>query len=164
MRKWLPAGFAGIALAAVIGIFLGVSAYTFTYAEGFSYLSDDPKACINCHIMNDQYHSWSSSSHHSRATCNDCHVPHDSLLAKYSTKAIHGYRHSKGFTFQDFHEPIQITRRSYDDVIGNCVRCHEDMTHDIRLSIADVPGAPASAASSVDCIHCHASVAHGPTR
>ena len=46
--------------------FLGVSAYTFTYAEGFSYLSDDPKACINCHIMNDQYHSWSSSSHHSR--------------------------------------------------------------------------------------------------
>ena len=33
------------------GVLLGIGATTFEYAEGLSYLSTDPKACANCHIM-----------------------------------------------------------------------------------------------------------------
>ena len=151
-----------VVLGALVGTFGGAAGYTAHYAKATSYLVDDPKACANCHIMNDQYDGWARSSHHGRATCNDCHVPHDSLVSKYWVKAEHGYRHSKGFTFQDFHEPIQITESSRNVVIENCVRCHMDMTHAIRLGTsADVdPASP----NGVDCIHCHASVAHGPTR
>ena len=151
-----------VILGGLLGALVGAAGYTAHYADATAYLSDDPAACINCHIMNDQYHSWSSSSHHARATCNDCHVPHDSFLHKYYVKAEHGYRHSKGFTFQDFHEPIQITRPSRDVVIANCVRCHESMVHDIRAigGGASDPGV----SGGVDCLHCHASVAHGAPR
>lgn len=153
-----------VVLGALLGIFLGAAGYTAHYASATSYLSDDPKACINCHIMNDQYNGWSSASHHNRATCNDCHVPHDSVIAKYAVKAEHGWRHSKGFTLQDFHEPIQITQSSRDVVVDNCVRCHDAMTHEIRLAAPGHGPEAESVSGGVDCIHCHASVAHGPTR
>jgi cytochrome c nitrite reductase small subunit len=32
----------------------GVGTFTFGYARGFSYLSADPRACVNCHVMNEQ--------------------------------------------------------------------------------------------------------------
>ena len=152
------------ALGGLVGTFGGAIGYTAEYAQATSYLSDSPSACINCHIMNDQFNSWSSSPHHAYATCNDCHVPHDSLIHKYFVKAEHGYRHSKGFTFQDFHEPIQITPASRDVVIDNCVRCHDAMTHEIRFATRDHTGNTTGSSGGVDCIRCHASVAHGPTR
>jgi len=175
-RVGVPVAAAGllgiIFFGGVVGALGGAVGYTAHYASATSYLSNDPKACINCHIMNNEYDSWSRSSHHARAVCNDCHVPHDSVVAKYMVKAEHGYRHSKGFTFQDFHEPIQITRGSRDAVIANCVRCHEAMTHEIRLGALGDNAARAGAklgievavSGGVDCIHCHASVAHGATR
>ncbi len=170
--KKLSFGSIGLVGAAVLGglfgAFGGAVGYTSHYAKATSYLSDNPKSCVNCHIMNEQYNSWSSSPHHDHATCNDCHVPHDSIISKYLVKAEHGYRHSKGFTFQDFHEPILITKASRDVVIDNCVRCHDAMTHEIRLAAAgSQPGfSPSETGVSrgVDCIHCHSSVAHGPTR
>ena len=83
-----------------------------TTREGFSYLSNDPKACVNCHIMRDHYDGWQKASHHAVATCNDCHTPHDSLSPSTSSKAENGFWHSKGFTLQDFHEPIRIRPRN----------------------------------------------------
>jgi cytochrome c nitrite reductase small subunit len=88
-------------------------------------------------------------------------VPHDSLISKYYVKAEHGYRHSKRFTFQNFHEPIQINKASRDVVIENCVRCHDAMTREMRMAIG--PNG-SSDSGGVDCLHCHASVAHGPGR
>ena len=90
-----------------IGILFGLGGYTFYYAEGASYLSNDPKACVNCHIMRDQYDGWQKSSHHQVATCNDCHTPH-ALIPKYASKMENGFWHSYGFTFQNFPEPIRI--------------------------------------------------------
>lgn len=153
--------FAVVILGAIAGAIAGSAAYTAHTARASSYLSDDPRACINCHIMNDQFNAWSSSMHHARASCNDCHVPHDSIVHKYAVKAEHGYRHSKGFTLNNFHEPIQMTPSSREVVANNCVRCHEAMTHEIRGAAAAGTG---SATGGVDCLHCHASVGHGPTR
>lgn len=131
------------------GVLFGLGAFTFDYAEGTSYLSNDPKACVNCHIMREQYDGWRKSTHHAVATCNDCHVPHD-LIGKYYTKMEHGIRHSKGFTFQDFHEPIQIKESSLQIVQHNCVHCHAGL-------VGDLPGHGAG----LSCTHCHAGVGHG---
>ncbi len=61
--------------ALVLGAALGLGVYTFAYARGWAYMTDDPQACANCHVMNEQYDGWIKSSHRSVAVCNDCHVP-----------------------------------------------------------------------------------------
>ena len=43
------------------GVLLGV--YTFAYARGWSYLTDNPAACANCHVMREQFDGWLKSSH-----------------------------------------------------------------------------------------------------
>lgn len=155
MRLWLGASAAGLALSAIVGAFIGLSMYTFAYAEGLSYLSNDPRACVNCHIMRDQYDAWQKASHHAHAACNDCHVPHD-VVGKLFVKTEHGLRHSYGFTFDSFHEPIRIKPSSRAVVLHNCVRCHEGLVS----GIAHAGGSDEVA----DCIRCHTSVGHGPTR
>jgi cytochrome c nitrite reductase small subunit len=149
-------GVAGVAvLAALAGALLGVGAYTFHYAHGFSYLSSDPEACVNCHIMRPQYDSWQKSSHHAVAKCVDCHLPHD-LVGKYVAKAGNGWHHSRGFTLQDFHEPIVIKPNNAAILQANCIACHGDLVHEL---VGGVNGDP----DEVQCVHCHAGVGHGET-
>jgi cytochrome c nitrite reductase small subunit len=45
----------GIALGISLGTAIGIGAYTFIYAKGYSYLSNDPGACANCHVMQEHY-------------------------------------------------------------------------------------------------------------
>ena len=143
-----------LALAVLFGVLVGVGSFTFLYGEGLSYFSTDPRACVNCHIMRPQYDSWQKSSHHTAAACVDCHLPHD-FVGKYIAKADNGYRHSWAFTFQDFHEPIQITPRNARILQNNCVTCHSDFVHSL------VDGAR-EGSNAVSCVHCHADVGHGP--
>ena len=143
-------------LAAAAGTAVGVSGFTFSYAEGLSYFSTDPKACANCHIMNDQYASWTKGPHHGDARCVDCHLPHD-FFGKYLAKALNGYHHSKGFTLQDFHEPIRIRGKNADVLQENCLRCHQDFVHEIAVTNT-------ARGEVTQCTHCHLSVGHGPTR
>ena len=80
---------------------LGAGGYTFYYAQGASYLSNDPQACVNCHIMREQFDGWQKASHHAFAACNDCHVPHD-FFGKWLAKASNGYHHSEAFHLWEF--------------------------------------------------------------
>lgn len=75
-----------LVLAILLGVVIGLGAYTFIYAKGYSYLTNNPAACANCHVMQAEYVAWQKSSHHSVATCNDCHTPHN-LIGKYAVKA-----------------------------------------------------------------------------
>lgn len=134
--------------AASLGLALGVGGMTFQYAEGLSYLSSDPRACANCHIMESQFASWQKSSHHTVAACVDCHLPPQGL-EKYIAKARNGWNHSRAFTLQDFPEPILITPPNAELLQDNCLRCHADLVHDISTA-----GAPR-------CVSCHVSVGHG---
>ena len=138
-----------------VGVLLGLAGYTFQYAEGTAYLSNDPKACANCHIMRDQYDGWQKGSHHAVATCNDCHTPH-ALVPKYLSKMENGFWHSKGFTLQDFHEPIQIKPRNAAILQENCVGCHAELVSGLTTHSDD----PQQAA---DCVNCHTDVGHGPS-
>ena len=144
----------GVAIAVLLGAMVGLGSFTFLYGEGISYFSTDPRACMNCHIMRPQYESWSKSSHHAAAKCVDCHLPHG-FIPKYIAKADNGYRHSKAFTLQDFHEPIQITPRNSRILQNNCVTCHGDLVHPL------VAGS-STAKHAISCVHCHADVGHGP--
>ena len=140
-------------LAVLVGVPVGVGAFTFVYAKGFSYLSTDPRACVNCHVMNEQYDAWLKSGHRHAATCVECHLPHQGL-AKWMAKAEHGFRHSAAFTLQNFKEPIEITAPDRRIVLENCVRCHAAFVHDVLAS------APPHR-REIDCLHCHAGAGHG---
>ncbi|OGX39363.1 MAG: cytochrome c nitrite reductase small subunit [Omnitrophica WOR_2 bacterium RIFCSPHIGHO2_02_FULL_68_15] len=135
-----------------LGVLLGVGGYTFRYAEGLAYLSNDPRACMNCHIMREHYDSWVKASHHAAATCNDCHTPH-ALLPKYLTKMDNGWNHSKKFTLQNFREPIRIRAVNLVKLQENCVHCHAGIVQDI-VSHAEV------ASGQARCTTCHRSVGH----
>lgn len=152
----LPFGlnFLAVFLCGCVGVFIGLSGYTFYYAQGMSYLSNNPAACANCHIMREQYDGWQKASHHTVATCNDCHIPHE-FIPKYLTKLKNGFWHSKGFTLQDFDEPIRILHKNRIVLQKNCLHCHGEL---VSL-IATHPG---SDRKMLDCIHCHATVGHGP--
>jgi cytochrome c nitrite reductase small subunit len=145
-----------LAVAILLGVPAGVGAFTFVYAKGFSYLSSDPRACVNCHVMNPQYDAWLTSGHRHTATCVGCHLPHAGL-AKWLAKAEHGFRHSAAFTLQNFKEPIEITPADRRLVQDNCVRCHAALVHDV-VAVADTPE------RAVDCLHCHAGAGHGAAR
>ena len=58
-----------IVVAVLLGVVIGLGTYTFIYAKGYSYLTNNPAACANCHVMQAQYEAWLKSSHHSAATC-----------------------------------------------------------------------------------------------
>ncbi len=135
-----------LVLACLLGLPVGIGAFTFVYAKGFSYLSSDPRACVNCHIMNDQFSAWTKSGHRHTAGCVECHLPHAGI-EKWIAKADHGFRHSAAFTLQNFKEPIEITRRDREIVRANCVRCHAGL----------VQALPPSA----DCLQCHRGAGHG---
>lgn len=138
----------------VLSILLGgIGSFTFKYGEGLSYFSAKPEACQNCHIMNQQYDSWQKASHHTVATCVDCHLPHD-FIGKYIAKAENGYKHSRAFTLQDFHEPIMITKKNSRILQENCQKCHEPM-------VANIQDAAHSGNGDLRCVHCHISVGHG---
>jgi cytochrome c nitrite reductase small subunit len=149
----LRTGVFGLALTAALGVLIGVGTFTFYYAEGASYFSTDPSSCVNCHIMRPQYDSWHKSSHSAVAGCVDCHLPQNNIASNLIAKSDNGWRHSWAFTFQDFHEPIQITPRNARIVQENCLRCHEAIVHEM----VTVAGSP----HEVQCVHCHAGVGHG---
>lgn len=137
----------------LLGVAAGVGVFTFQYAAGLSYFSTDPRACANCHIMNDEYASWQKGPHHGAARCVDCHLPHE-FVQKLMAKASNGYHHSKGFTLQDFHEPIMIKPGNARILQDNCLRCHADFVHQI------VAGSTTDR-NAVLCVHCHRGVGHG---
>ncbi|MFO1492123.1 MAG: cytochrome c nitrite reductase small subunit [Kiritimatiellia bacterium] len=140
-----------LALLLALGVCLGLAGYTFWYAQGASYLSNDPLACVNCHIMRTEYDGWQKGPHHAAATCNDCHAPH-SFIPKMASKMRNGWNHSRAFTLQDFPEPIRITPHNSAILQENCLRCHDRMVSEID---------PRHGPDELDCMHCHRSVGHG---
>ena len=146
----------GLLLAILLGGLVGLGGSTFFYAKGLSHFPNDPQSCKNCHIMNDQYDGWLKSSHHAVVTCNDCHSPH-TLLPKLITKADNGFWHSKGFTLQDFPEPIRIRKHNRQVLNRNCMECHHEL-------VEDVVAAHGNDDTRFDCIRCHVASGHGPER
>lgn len=135
----------------MLGVLGGLGVFTFGYGEGHAYLSNDPAACTNCHVMQGQYDSWLKSSHHAVAVCNDCHTPH-TFAGKYLTKADNGFFHSLAFTTGDFKDPIQIKPRNSRIVQQACIGCHQELV-DHMLPVHE-------GGDMLSCVHCHQGVGH----
>lgn len=165
MRNWLTGGGIVLVAALLLGVMAGTGGYTANRAQALSYLSNDPKACVNCHVMRDVYDGWQKASHHHVAVCVDCHLPHD-LVGKWVTKVEHGWNHSVAFTLQNFHEPIRIKGRSLAVVEQNCVGCHRNLIGGVLEAQTAFNEAHANlqagSEGKFDCVHCHREVGHGP--
>ncbi len=133
------------------GLLLGVSLFTFGYARGHSYLTDDPAACVNCHPMREQFEGWIKSSHRSAAVCNDCHTPADPV-GKYAIKVLNGFNHSWAFTRGRFPDAIRMRSRNQAVTRASCSRCHQD--------IVVAMGAGRHPREGVECLECHRDVGH----
>lgn len=154
MPQWfrslsLPLLFGGL-LMIITGVLLGLGGFTFTYARGTSYLSNNPETCVNCHIMEEQYNAWQHSSHRMIATCNDCHTPHD-FVNKWITKGVNGFNHGLAFTTGNYPETIHIRDFNAEIVQENCVACHQTLVEQVYGSHAD---------QDRRCVDCHGNVGH----
>ncbi len=147
----MKANTATVVLGVLLGVALGVGSYTFIYAKGYSYLSNNPQSCTNCHVMREFYNGWQKSSHHAAATCNDCHTP-PGLLAKYAVKASNGFFHSLAFTTGRFPDSIQMKDRNHRVTEEACRHCHQEV-------VSAVEGTHREAAQ-MSCLRCHSSSGH----
>lgn len=142
----------GLGLLGLAGSLAGLAVFTFIYAKGYSYITNDPEACRNCHVMNQVFENWSKGGHQHVAVCNDCHVPHN-LVGKLITKADNGFHHSYAFTFKEV--PVAIKAREASAVIvqENCIRCHAALA--APAACGATGGEPA-----LRCVACHREVGH----
>lgn len=149
-----------LVVSVVGGIFFGLAFYIFYISNAASYISDDPKTCINCHVMNSEYASWAKSSHREKATCNDCHVPQDNVLNKYYFKAKDGLRHATMFTLRKEPQVIVIKEEGSEVVQQNCIRCHSNLITDNKL-LAKTNSFDHFRTKERKCWECHREVPHG---
>ena len=127
IKKVLPPPKWKIPVLIASGVLTGLLIFIFYISNAFSYLSDEPETCINCHVMYTQYATWQHSSHARVTTCNDCHVPHNNIFSKYFFKAKDGLRHSTMFTLRLEPQVIHIKEAGIRVVQENCERCHESL-------------------------------------
>lgn len=158
-KRSLRRGFAALGLGYVIlacslGLASGVGLFTFGYGQGASYLSNDPTACTNCHVMDDYYETWQKSSHHHVAVCNDCHLSHHPI-GKWVTKADNGFFHSLAFTLDNYHKPIRIKPRNRRVTQNACIHCHEKIAHETLFQSQDD-----ETETPFNCVRCHSDVGH----
>lgn len=151
--RWRPVALFLIATIIGLGLFMAKE------AEMVSYLSDDPKTCVNCHVMTPVYNSWMHSSHREWATCNDCHVPHDNIFNKYFFKAKDGLYHASIFTLRAEPEVMFMREASENVVQNNCIRCHVQQVTQAKYDgyIEDHK----TNRTSRKCWSCHIQVPHG---
>ncbi|MFN4076025.1 MAG: cytochrome c nitrite reductase small subunit [Chryseobacterium sp.] len=149
-------------IPSLLGIILGMFSYIFYISKAYSYLSDDPKACVNCHIMAPEYSTWFHSSHGRNTTCNDCHVPHDNVVRKYYFKAMDGARHASMFALRLEPQVIRIRKPGETVVQENCIRCHSDLNS--VVGTGQVTATMAHNDEGKLCWECHRDVPHGIAR
>lgn len=145
----------------LLAILCGFISYAVYLSKFTSYLGEDPKTCVNCHIMAPQYATWSHSSHYNHATCNDCHVPHNNIFNKYYFKAKDGMRHAAIFTIRGEPQVIQIKKVSKDAVQKNCERCHEHLINNDIVKKSTEHKVYKPIAADRYCWDCHKEVPHG---
>ena len=155
-KEWL------IPVTVLLGVLAGIMIIILRISNATAYLSDDPKACINCHVMFPQYETWMHSSHREKIVCNDCHVPHDSAVKKYLFKAKDGLRHATMYTLRMEPQVIHMHEDGQAVVQENCIRCHEKLFDGTNLIHGTYEEYIAGDAKL--CWQCHREVPHGRIR
>ena len=144
---------------------VGMFAYVVNASNMFSYLSEDPKVCINCHTMNTEYATWQHSSHRERATCVECHLPRESFVDKIFAKSRDGFNHSFAMTFRTYEgENIRISKDAKKRIQANCITCHREIVSQIMANNNLYQTKGESGKIDRSCWSCHRDIPHGTTR
>jgi len=143
----------------LIAVIIGLGLFMAKESEVVSYMSDDPQACVNCHVMTPVYNSWMHSSHREWTNCNDCHVPHNNVFNKYFFKAKDGLYHASVFTLRMEPEVMFMREESANVVQNNCIRCHVQQVTQTKYEgyIANHK----ENRTNRKCWSCHQEVPHG---
>ncbi len=155
----------------LIAVIVGLAAYLVHVSKATSYLSDDPKTCVNCHIMAPQYATYAHSSHREWANCNDCHVPHkwtDKIVRKVqASKEIFAFLMGNISTEEKFyarrkHLAIREWQRMKENDSQECRNCHNfdfmDFSEQGPRSVKQHSTALANGDKT--CVDCHKGIAH----
>ena len=143
-----------------IGLFVNVV----HESKALSYLSDDPKNCINCHTMNVHYATWQHSAHREVATCVNCHLPQDSFVNKMIAKARDGYNHSVAMTFKTYGNNLRISEDAARRIQDNCIFCHTEVVSQMLETSNLYSKTDSHVQAGRQCWDCHRDVPHGTTR
>ena len=142
-----------IVLGVLVGTAIGLGAYTFVYAKGYSYLTNNPAACANCHVMQRAVRRLGEVE---PSLGRDLQrLPHAAqLIGKYAVKANNGFWHSFYFTSGKYPDTIEITKFDHQVTENACRRCHENITAAIDGNVVH------GNAEGLQCTRCHNSVGH----
>ncbi|CEA16610.1 MAG TPA: cytochrome c nitrite reductase small subunit [Fermentimonas caenicola] len=147
----------------ISGAFVGIFIYTFITSRAYTYLSDDPATCVNCHVMAPYYATWLHSSHGKDATCNDCHIPQDNYFNKYFVKGLNGYRHAAVFTKRTEEQAMTAIPMNSQALMNNCIRCHTQLNSEFVETGRHTWKEMQEIGGSV-CWDCHRDVPHTRSR
>ena len=151
------------ALSVMVAV--GMFAYLVHASKMFSYMSEDPKVCINCHTMNTEYATWQHSSHRERATCIECHLPQEPFVDKILAKSRDGFKHSYAMTFGTYKgRNIRISDSARQRIQANCIYCHDEMVSQMIDNSKLYMTAASKEQFDRKCWSCHRTVPHGTTR
>lgn len=160
INKLLPSRRWKIIAIMLSGIIVGSGSLLLYMLRAHTYLTDDPAACVNCHIMAPYYATWFHSSHSRNTTCNDCHVPHENAVKKWTFKGMDGMRHVGVFLIKGEHQVIQALPESAQVIMNNCIRCHTQLNTEF-VKTGRIDYMKAQVGEGKACWDCHRDVPHG---
>ena len=175
LPRWLQITAALLVLgAAALGLWvrfqLGVAAVNGT------------EECGACHIMKPYVQDLKRSAHYGEASCDDCHVPHQSAVQTYSYKLKAGINNiSRQRELQKTGQLETFVPKAKPEtlqiVVSNCYRCHNDVDDNLnggvmtlelmQRSRPQVKGVKLAEVVSerggqkvIDCLACHSGLVH----
>jgi cytochrome c nitrite reductase small subunit len=150
-----------VSVVAAVGMF----GYLVHASKMMTYLTEDPKVCINCHTMNTQYATWQHSSHREEATCVECHLPQEPFFDKIAAKVRDGFMHSKAMTFHTYvSHTIGASESAQKRIQANCIACHREMVSQMVATSKLYQAGAESGQVDRKCWSCHRNVPHGRAR
>jgi len=152
-----------IAIGSVITV-VGLFAYMVYASNMISYLSEDPKVCINCHVMTSHYATWQHSAHRESATCVECHLPQESLVDKMIYKSMDGAKDFAAMTFRTFGKHIKVSDSATKRIQANCIFCHRETVSQMTVNSKLYQENGESTQIDRNCWDCHRKTPHGSTR
>jgi cytochrome c-type protein NapC len=176
LRSWLS-GYTPLKIAIVallLGLFVGAGALGGT-AAGLAWTNTE-KFCISCHEMKDNvYAEYKGTIHDSnrsgvRATCPDCHVPHEigpKLVRKvHATWELYGAITGKIDTKEKFKQHrYEMAKRVWIQMKATdsreCRNCHsrDAMSKELQSEKAQTRHVKAVSEGKT-CVDCHFGIAH----
>ena len=160
INRFLPSYKWKVAAIVICGIVVGGGGLFMYLLRAHTYLGDEPSACVNCHIMAPYYATWFHSSHSRDATCNDCHVPHENAVKKWTFKGMDGMKHVAAFLTKSEPQVIRAHEASSEVIMNNCIRCHTQLNTEF-VNTGRIDHEMAMAGEGKACWDCHREVPHG---